>query len=63
MRWAALHGNGASLDLRSELATNVLLHEEQDTVARHVYYGRDSFWWTKDEAARQPLPWPSGKRE
>ncbi len=24
-------------DLRSELATNVLLHEEQDTVARHVY--------------------------
>lgn len=35
---------------------NVLLHEEQDVWAKHIYYGRESFWW-KDEGGMSPLPY------
>lgn len=35
----------ANRDLTDSVSTDVLLHEEQDVIARHVYYGRDSFWW------------------
>lgn len=24
---------------------NALVHEEQDIWAKHIYYGKDSFWW------------------
>ena len=36
---------------------NVLLHEEQDQWAKHIYFGRASCWWL-DEAGTEPLPYP-----
>ena len=35
-----------------------LLHEEQDQWARHIYFGRDSFWWVREPSELTPLPWP-----
>lgn len=35
------------------IEVNVLLHEEQDVWARHIYYGRGSFWWL-GEAGLEP---------
>ncbi|MGQ0846757.1 MAG: hypothetical protein ACT4QF_21780 [Sporichthyaceae bacterium] len=39
------------------LEVDVLLHEEQDVWAKHVYYGRESLWWLGEEDAL-PLPYP-----
>lgn len=41
----------------SEIDVSVLLHEEQDTWAKHVYYGRESCWWL-GEGELQPRPYP-----
>ncbi|TDP97960.1 hypothetical protein [Labedaea rhizosphaerae] len=41
----------------SPISVSNLLHEEQDTWAKHIYYGRDTFWWLgKDDL--EPLPYP-----
>jgi len=45
------------LQFLTELAVNVLLHEEQDTWAKHIYYGRESFWWLGEDGL-EPQPWP-----
>jgi hypothetical protein len=41
----------------TEVEVNVLLHEEQDTWAKHVYYGRESCWWLGEEGLC-PQPYP-----
>ena len=41
----------------TEIEVNVLLHEEQDTWAKHVYYGRESCWWLGEDDL-EPQPWP-----
>ncbi|MEM9204014.1 MAG: hypothetical protein AAGC53_20430 [Actinomycetota bacterium] len=38
-------------------AETYLFHEEQDVWAKHIYYGRESYWWVDDEP-RDPLPYP-----
>jgi hypothetical protein len=41
----------------SPLEINVLLHEEQDVWANHIYYGRESCWWLGAEGlAPQEYP-------
>ncbi len=36
-----------------------LLHDNREEHwAKTIWYGRDSFWWAKDEATLQPTPWP-----
>ena len=41
----------------TDLEVNVLLHEEQDVWAKHIYFGRESCWWLDEDAAR-PRPYP-----
>jgi hypothetical protein len=48
----------AGQSITSDVKVGVLLHEEQDAWARHIYFGRDSFWWIHDPAELDPLPWP-----
>jgi hypothetical protein len=40
----------------TDVQVRVLLHEEQDVWAKHIYYGRDSFWWLDEERA-VPVPY------
>jgi hypothetical protein len=35
----------------------MLMHDEQTTWAKHIYYGRESFWWLA-EGTTPPLPYP-----
>jgi hypothetical protein len=42
------------------ISVSNLLHEEQDVWAKHIYYGRDSFWWL-DEARLEPQPYAGEK--
>lgn len=47
----------ANCSLVTPLETAVLQHEEQDTWAKHIYYGRESFWWL-GAAGLAPRPYP-----
>lgn len=38
------------------IEVDVLLHEEQDVWAKHIYYGRDSCWWLCEDGLR-PQPY------
>ena len=42
--------------IRTPMEVNVLLYQEQDVWAKHIYYGRESFWW-KGEEGLSPLPY------
>jgi hypothetical protein len=44
-------------DMTTEVAVNMLLHEEPDSWAKNVYYGRASNWWLGEEGLK-PLPFP-----
>ena len=44
-------------DITSEVEVDMLLHEEPDSWARTVYYGRNSSWWLGEEGLK-PLPYP-----
>lgn len=40
----------------SPVEVDYLMHEEQDVWARHIYYGRNSFWWLGEEGL-EPRPY------
>ena len=49
------------VEFLTPIEVNVLLHEEPDVWARHVYYRRESFWWQGD-AGLEPQPYtPEGQ--
>lgn len=44
-------------DITTEVEVDMLLHEEPDSWAKTVYYGRNSKWWLGEEGL-EPLPYP-----
>jgi hypothetical protein len=44
-------------EFKSDGQVDFLLHEEQDVWAKHIYYGRETFWWVNEAIAR-PKPFP-----
>ncbi len=43
--------------LLSEMSVNNLLHEDPETWAKHIYYGRNSHWWVEGSNP-MALPYP-----
>lgn len=41
----------------TEVEISVLLHEEQDVWAKHIYFGKESCWWLGEDGL-EPLPYP-----
>lgn len=47
----------AGQEFTSHVKVDVLLHEEPESWAKTIYYGRDSRWWL-GEAGLEPEPYP-----
>lgn len=47
----------AARSFTTEIEVLTLLHEEEDVWAKHIYYGRESFWWV-DEDGASPQKYP-----
>lgn len=45
----------------TEIEVSNLKHEEQDVWAKHIFFGRQSFWWL-DEDGAVPLPYDPSTR-
>jgi hypothetical protein len=51
-------------EILTELQVANLSHDHHDSyLAKTVWYGRESFWWVKDESVLSPLPWPCAPQD
>ena len=44
-------------EFMSDIKVGVRLHEEPDSWAKTIYYGRDSHWWLGEDGL-EPEPYP-----
>lgn len=36
----------------------MLYHEDEEYWAKTIYFGKDSYWWLRDDEKIEPIPYP-----